>query len=779
MRCAAANIVQKVGFLSAIILLLLSCFDEGISAMLDDHEISLEAANVQLTIHIPDNEIANSASYILIRLDRGTGHDQIEVIFLMKDGPSVTDLFKDRLTVTLTNRRRVDMLLRNVSALDAGMFRCFSSSSKTIIPNCGQLLIVIRKPDPPTVKVLPSSTAVVGSSLHLVCQTHTRSLPSGHGLTSQLYWYDESGTYLDPYLTDNQRIHINEDNQLVIEQLRRADSSLKVYCTSADNTGDVTTRIVSEPSTIFQVMPEYGPTVQDIQSTPEFEIDHVVHKSIGQSISYRCQAQCVPSCQIMWMYRPYGGAAGFGEVMNLVKKNVLVLDVSRTNEGSYRCYAENNHATVYKGFYLEALYINNPFVEINGLVRSNARFVEGDTSVNLSCDFDSNPGPLVVWSSPLKTILSSSQRAVGPQEKLTSNGIHLRSYSSHYSLTSVQCEDSGVYRCVGSNNISIGEGRIHIIIMCSPSSADIPGLKLLSDYVWDIPHALSIDFIIRALPEPDIARIMSGVKGQSRKEEIPKDFVISKIQNYDGKSYLTKFTLTSRRNLDMTDADRMFIMTIESSEFTKDFSFRIRPRGAPREIFNLTATDINHDSLSLSWMPGFNGGETQTFAVEFRIQNQPGHQDEPHQLTEEQAWILVANNLTDFPIGQLIKVQIVSLRSNTEYVVRITASNKLGTSVREITITTTDPPEETLGVGAIIGIIVCVLVILAVVAVVIYFFVYKKGRGKHEDEDDDDSDEVGTQEVMAPKQQQTVSLLDQGDIQHLKETIDEEIQTIT
>lgn len=65
----------------------------------------------------------------------------------------------------------------------------------------------------------------------------------------------------------------------------------------------------------------------------------------------------------------------------------------------------------------------------------------------------------------------------------------------------------------------------------------------------------------------------------SRTEEKNKDITITKSSKYDGKDYLTKFTFTVIRTLDMNDKDRTFKMTFESSEFKRDLQFIIRPRG--------------------------------------------------------------------------------------------------------------------------------------------------------------------------------------------------------
>lgn len=64
---------------------------------------------------------------------------------------------------------------------------------------------VTGKPNPPIVKVLPTSSLLVGSDTELVCETYSTSLPQGHGLASEVFWYDQNGRQI-LYSGNEQRV---------------------------------------------------------------------------------------------------------------------------------------------------------------------------------------------------------------------------------------------------------------------------------------------------------------------------------------------------------------------------------------------------------------------------------------------------------------------------------------------------------------------------------------------------------------------------------------------
>lgn len=55
---------------------------------------------------------------------------------------------------------------------------------------------------------------------------------------------------------------------------------------------------------------------------------------------------------------------------------------------------------------------------------------------------------------------------------------------------------------------------------------------------------------------------------------------------------------------------------------------------------------------------------------------------------DEQSWITVLENITEEGAGTVVDVQITSLQSNTDYVIRVTASNLLGATMTETQVKT-------------------------------------------------------------------------------------------
>lgn len=104
--------------------------------------MALEATAAELIITIPNNQLANSAAYISIRLDNG--QNITDVLYSVQGKPQVKDEYASKLTATQVDRR-LSLQFRSVTADVAGTFRCYAHASSMVIADCGQLLIVIRK----------------------------------------------------------------------------------------------------------------------------------------------------------------------------------------------------------------------------------------------------------------------------------------------------------------------------------------------------------------------------------------------------------------------------------------------------------------------------------------------------------------------------------------------------------------------------------------------------------------------------------------------------------
>ncbi|GFO10968.1 cell adhesion molecule-like protein 2 [Plakobranchus ocellatus] len=579
--------------------------------------------NANLSFIIPDTDQVNSSAIIHILLDPMDGSPQRnfrEIAFL---GTRKFEARKrpEKVTVSASPAdRRLTITVRNVEEADIGYYRCSISGKSTgIFGNCGQMLILPRQPGVPNVSMVPSSSIVVGEKLRLECQTKSNSLPPKHGLPSKIWWFEAQGNDI----ASGSRIYMNAQKELEVSQLQRQDKGRKFACKSADDTGTMPAPyLTSNVSSYYEILPEYAPIRSDLSITPRFEHGSRMDVQIGEVLRYECKADCNPPCQIKWLFKKDGER--YGELPDLVNSSVLFKSgVSRLDQGMYRCSADNKHSQrpARQTFMLNVLYIESPQVFINELDQANRSVWEGvegeDDEVRLKCIFDANPGPNVVWKSPAGIeLITDTAQFLKEQADASGNGVLKRFYSSYLNLGALRCEATGVYSCHGSNGMHQVEGKMNIRMKCLPTPADIPGKMLQPVYVWETSQPLSFEFVMKGWPVPEITRVMSTLNN-TRGEEINKDIMISTVSPYNDKPWLTLFRI-SIRQLTKEDVGRTFQLTFRNSDYVRDFNFKIYLRGPPHAVSDITVESVDYDSAELFWLPGFNGGEVQTFSVQYR-----------------------------------------------------------------------------------------------------------------------------------------------------------------
>ncbi|XP_059172973.1 contactin-2-like isoform X2 [Physella acuta] len=685
---------------------------QDVSSQIQPAVTSLENVGAKLTIIIPNTQQANDAVLITITNNLTVG----TVVYLF---PS-TWAFKpskpnDTIVTVIKSERKVDINIKSVRAQDAGNYKCFQGSSDISLDNCGQMLIVLRKPNPPVITVL--SSPLEGETLKLSCTTNSLTLPPDHGLPTLVWWMDQNGVYL--VSGSKPRININAKNELELSSVQRTDKGQKFSCKSADGTIDFPKEKLLESATsnVYEVIPEYKPLLADMTITPAVSSDGQISKNIGDQISYTCDISCYPVCEVKWLFKAHGKTS-FDPMPSLADTKVLTLGVSRSSHGVYRCMGTNPHGSVQKDFNLNVQYLESPRISINDKQISSDKIVEREAAV-LQCTFDANPKPHIRWFLPNDEEIIVFELNSIPQLNTASSGILEQLYTSKAKINDLRCENSGVYRCEGSNSLTQVEGRMELSVMCPPTSSSVyPDLELKPNYVWEIPKSLSFSFVIRGFPEPTVQRVVSDVKGSKRQEKIPEDVEFTKESKYDGKPYMTKFTFFSRRKLDQTDMDREFTVTFESSEFKRDLKFVISPRGPPHVVTNITSVDVKHDSVKIFWISGFDGGEKQTFSVHYR----------PYSSKMDGEWSVAVENIKPMTVLEVWNEAIVkSLSASTEYEMKVVAINVLGQAESEpLRIKTTAAPDEPLSAGAIVGVVFGVLTLIVIIFLVLYLLVLRK-----------------------------------------------------
>ncbi|XP_040567754.1 nephrin isoform X2 [Lepeophtheirus salmonis] len=160
---------------------------------------------------------------------------------------------------------------------------------------------------------------------------------------------------------------------------------------------------------------------------------------------------------------------------------------------------------------------------------------------------------------------------------------------------------------------------------------------------------------------------------------------------------------------------------IASNKFGEDIhTVELVPRGKPDPPINVRFLASNHNSVTLTWDPGFDGGYNQTYfvtVIEERTGNIVGH-------------LLNVNNIQ----GNV--TTIIGLRPRTPYSFKITAKNKAGISLPggEL-IKKTEAMEHSLPVNdgilsrvAIIGIIIGVIIAFMIFLVFMTCFIKQRKR---------------------------------------------------
>ena len=113
--------------------------------------------------------------------------------------------------------------------------------------------------------------------------------------------------------------------------------------------------------------------------------------------------------------------------------------------------------------------------------------------------------------------------------------------------------------------------------------------------------------------------------------------------------------------------------TINNREETRSFEIMLIERGPPETPTELSVTSTTSISVTLTWLPGFNGGyEDTTFSLKYRRQGSTS------------TWVVV-DNLA----GDLQSYTLSTLDSNTQYEFRLhsTNSHKGGSDSEAVNVT--------------------------------------------------------------------------------------------
>ncbi|KAI8775441.1 immunoglobulin superfamily member 10, partial [Biomphalaria glabrata] len=460
----------------------------------------LENTNVKMTIKITPNV---SQPVTTIRLDRrdGSPTEIVAFIYLGDFGYEIQTAYSERLSLTTSAQERiVALFMSGLRPSDAGMYQCWDGALQaTIIENCGQKLIIVRKPNQPIIFSL--TKALKGNTLELSCNASSTSLPADHGLKQAIVWRDELNTIIG--IPAGEKFVVNPNSQLEIRNLEHSDIGRQLTCTSSEKAEGLATTPVSEPSLPYQIRLEGAPSEKDVRLTPPIRNKAKIIRREQERLSYNCSAECEPHCTVQWTFETLNSQTP----LNLSDPGVLKLRVKQEDHGVYRCIAKNTFGEASKEFKLEVQYIHKPVLFGSGPVPDKSCIEVKETAkLSLTCLVDALPEPEISWKSPDDKELS----AVASRPYLLDNDFP-NNHSLQLLLKSVQLEDSGGYICEASNAVDFVYAMVNISVVGPPSVVNMYGLQLYPVYFRDFRQnvSLNISFVVKSVTEPSVESVTS------------------------------------------------------------------------------------------------------------------------------------------------------------------------------------------------------------------------------------------------------------------------------
>ncbi|KAH9504559.1 hypothetical protein Btru_063187 [Bulinus truncatus] len=331
------------------------------SGQVSNPAVSLENNNVRLTFNIPsDSDIQEGNVYIALE----NGNDRLLSLVIEDSHLMIMHHKKylNRLDLKPSwAERKLYVDFQGVSSADAGMYKCYNGVNYNVLVNCGQKLVIVRKPNKPTIQELTS--AFEGANLKLACLTNSTSLPTDHGLKSAILWRNEQNQVIGVPGTD--KLCLDADGHLEIKNILRTDKGRKLTCTSSDIAEGITSSPESDPSQVYEVKPEFKPSVSDIVLKPPVSGDDRISLFKSEDLTYTCDTTCNPACIVQWSFKSVNSSSFVP--LQLADPKTLKKTVQRADHGTYRCSATNKHGVASVDFELEVLCPPNPVTKMSAV----------------------------------------------------------------------------------------------------------------------------------------------------------------------------------------------------------------------------------------------------------------------------------------------------------------------------------------------------------------------------------------------------------------------------
>lgn len=259
--------------------------------------------------------------------------------------------------------------------------------------------------------------------------------------------------------------------------------------------------------------------------------------------------------------------------------------------------------------------------------------------------------------------------------------------TSYLHIRNAQREDVGNFRCIADNRVANPTSRdVLLIVKCkcateeslgsdSGSSTRVTVRDLIKRFFSFFSYSSAVS------PEIDKSTMLRAATGAGEKGRLPcrvlsaPQPIIAWTRNGQALNVnqSSKYSAEYRQIDPLTFESILVIERVAPADYGKYECAATNELGSRREFINLeitsppeapsnmTVLNVTHDSVTVSWSPGFDGGMKAHFRVRYREANSEHYRYEDG-------------------IPNLNKLTVTGLRTNTVYLFSIMAINGLGNS---------------------------------------------------------------------------------------------------
>lgn len=522
-----------------------------------------------------------------------------------------------------------ELMIRAESSDNGAIYRCEASNPATIRPLSASITTdVLFPPTSVNIKIKPRKPKS-GEMVTMVCESGS-SNPE-----AIIQWWKDGDPIVGQHDGAVDSIYGGKSTRSRIRfNVTSSDDGSIVTC-QATNT--VVQKSINDVN-ILRVMykPEFlnSPSEKFDVVEGESTVINITAKGNPPIITYSWTKDGVPLLDVTENYAT-GLSAYTGHRIVFRGALLEIEQATREDSGEYDCEASNSEGVGKTSIFLNVLY-QASVIKVTKMAIADA----GDKAY-FECVATANPlsNDVIKWRR--KGFDMSRTQEVVERDR------------SYLTVLNVSKEDIGIFECVAYNGIGDESiGRAQLIVKFKPK-IHLP--KNLLNVAGDIGETARLVCLADGAPDVSFVWSYNG-------EIIGDNFSNDKYASQSTQLNEIKWeSILFVRNLKISDFGQY--SCVARNELGHDhLKLKLRKRGRPDPPESLRVVNITHDSVILTWIPGFSSGLPQHFRIKYKKSG-----------TEEFAVAdVVPSNSTIYGIK--------NLEPGSEYVFAVVARNALGES---------------------------------------------------------------------------------------------------